>query len=401
MKSAILDGDHIVTPAQGIVAAWYAEDCGTSSSKSLGGGSGGISLTHIVNSRFTRALTISGTSGGRLVNTNFGSALGHNFTGMSGTVSVCPVSKKSYTDNVATKGSETITDLFDTPVSDTAYDATSFNGITNIAPSKNVFRDQVETMLTSIASVQSEVDAEETARAAADVTTLASARRRNLATNATMGSDFLTGTLEGLLTFASGTGASVGAMTSPAATNPGVARMTTGTTTTGLAIISGNLSTAAIMILGGGETIFEAVVRVDALSDGTDTYTAAFGLTGTSGSITPSNGIIITYTHGTNSGNFTLRSSKAAAATSVDMGTPMSSSAFVRVGWKLNAAGTSIQGFIGDSNGNDVNAGTAISTNIPIVAILPDFFVLKSAGTTSRNFYMDAWSLHFNLAVAR
>jgi len=35
-------------------------------------------------------------------------------------------------------------------ISDTAYDATSWNAVTGIAPSKNAVRDQVETMLTSI-----------------------------------------------------------------------------------------------------------------------------------------------------------------------------------------------------------------------------------------------------------
>lgn len=39
----------------------------------------------------------------------------------------------------------------DAKVSDTAYDGTSWNGVTDISPSKNAVRDQVETMLTSIA----------------------------------------------------------------------------------------------------------------------------------------------------------------------------------------------------------------------------------------------------------
>lgn len=40
----------------------------------------------------------------------------------------------------------------DAKVSDTAYDATSWNSVTTIAPSKNAVRDQIETMLTSIAA---------------------------------------------------------------------------------------------------------------------------------------------------------------------------------------------------------------------------------------------------------
>jgi hypothetical protein len=110
MSSAILDGDHIVTPAQGIVAAWYAEDCGTSSSKALGGASGQVNLTHISNSRFTRPLVISGVSGGTLFNVRFASGA-HNFTGQSGTLSMDAVSYASYFANVPTKGSETVVRL--------------------------------------------------------------------------------------------------------------------------------------------------------------------------------------------------------------------------------------------------------------------------------------------------
>jgi len=40
----------------------------------------------------------------------------------------------------------------DAKVSDTAYDATSWNGVNDIAPSKNAVRDQVETLVTSIAT---------------------------------------------------------------------------------------------------------------------------------------------------------------------------------------------------------------------------------------------------------
>jgi hypothetical protein len=44
-------------------------------------------------------------------------------------------------------------------VSDTAYDATSWNGVTSIAPSKNAVRDQVEAMLSSIAGKEPAITA--------------------------------------------------------------------------------------------------------------------------------------------------------------------------------------------------------------------------------------------------
>lgn len=46
----------------------------------------------------------------------------------------------------------TLSDAIDAVVSDVAYNATSWNAVVDVAPSKNAVRDQIETMLTSIAT---------------------------------------------------------------------------------------------------------------------------------------------------------------------------------------------------------------------------------------------------------
>lgn len=106
-------GDVIVTPGKGLVAALYAMDCDTSSSRGIGGASGDLALTLMRNVRITRAMTLISSSGGRWTNVSFGSGLAHDFSGMSGAVTVDAISRKSYNDNVPTKGSEVLADLYD------------------------------------------------------------------------------------------------------------------------------------------------------------------------------------------------------------------------------------------------------------------------------------------------
>jgi hypothetical protein len=107
-------GDIVVTTGKGLQVGLYAMDCDTSSSRAIGGCSGDLALTHLRNVRFTRPLVPASSAGGRWINVDFGSAIAHNFTSMSGTVRVDPVTRKSYNDNVPTKGSETVVSVYDT-----------------------------------------------------------------------------------------------------------------------------------------------------------------------------------------------------------------------------------------------------------------------------------------------
>lgn len=70
----------------------------------------------------------------------------YNESSWNGVTDVAP-SKNAVRDQV-----ETMLTSISGKVDDTAYDATSWNAVTGTAPSKNAVRDQVETMLTSIAA---------------------------------------------------------------------------------------------------------------------------------------------------------------------------------------------------------------------------------------------------------
>jgi hypothetical protein len=209
------------------------------------------------------------------------------------------------------------------------------------------------------------------------------------------GTDFIGGSTPGEMVAAtSGTGSGSTLDTTQTAANPGVWRMTTGTTTTGWAYVSGNNSAQALF-LGGGLTIFEVIVKLSAVSDGTDTYSSVLGVTNSQAGV-PTNGIYFSYTHSTNGGNWTFNCLKASSTTSVDTGVAASTSAYQRLTWIMNSAGTSVQAYV-----NGVAAGAAITTNIPVAALQPVLNIVKTAGTTSRSVMLDAVSLQIFPAVIR
>jgi hypothetical protein len=218
----------------------------------------------------------------------------------------------------------------------------------------------------------------------------------NLSTRCvTWGTDFIGGTIASeMVAAASGTNSLSTLDTTQTAANPGVWKMVTGTTTTGWAYVSGNNSAQALF-LGGGLTIFEVIVKLSAVSDGTDTYSSVLGITNSQAGV-PTNGIYFSYTHSTNGGNWTFNCLKASSTTSVDTGVAASTSAYQRLTWIMNSAGTSVQAYV-----NGVAAGAAISTNIPVAALQPVLNIVKTAGTTSRTVMLDAVSLQIFPAVAR
>lgn len=89
-------------------------------------------------------------------------------------------------------------------VNDTAYDATSWNGVTDVAPSKNAVRDQIETILTSIAAKMPISGGVFTGAVVESVVTLTDAA--TIAVDATLGNIF-TVTLGGNRTLGNPTGA--------------------------------------------------------------------------------------------------------------------------------------------------------------------------------------------------
>lgn len=99
--NAMYLGDILVL--NGVSSTVYAVNCNQSGSKSLGGAQGAVTLSHLNHVIFTRALVISGQSGGAWYNVQF-SNHAHDFTGYAGTVNADANSYQSWVTNVPTKG---------------------------------------------------------------------------------------------------------------------------------------------------------------------------------------------------------------------------------------------------------------------------------------------------------
>jgi hypothetical protein len=155
---------------------------------------------------------------------------------------------------------------------------------------------------------------------------------------------------------AAGTGALLAADVSFGAANPGVWKCVTGTTTTGYALLA---NASANLFIGAGSAFYETVINLSALSDGTNRYQVDVGCFDIQISAF-ANGICWRYIDTLNGGNWTLNSTKTSTSTQVNSGVAAAATTWVRLGWLLNAAGTSIQGYV-----NGVASGSPITTNIP------------------------------------
>lgn len=181
---------------------------------------------------------------------------------------------------------------------------------------------------------------------------------------------------------------------SSTADHPGVLLLRTGTTTTGNAWLYGTDQDNTLK-LGAAEMHFEAIVKLSALSDGTDTYVARAGLhyDAIAGG-TPTNGLFFQYTHSASAGNWELRGVTSSTPTTSDTGVAASTN-WVVLTWVLNAAGTSAQAYI-----NRVAVGDPV-TVIPTSTMSIGVSITKSAGTTSRDILVDSVKFLVKLATAR
>lgn len=135
---------------------------------------------------------------------------------------------------------------------------------------------------------------------------------------------------------------------------------------------------------GGGMTVGSTtdgmectfIAYLDQLSNGTDRFSVFMGLGTTATSATQTNCIGFRYTDTENSGNWTTVCRSASTETTGNSAVAASAGAWVRLKWKLNAAGTTATFYV---NGSSV--GT-ISTNIPTGnQMSPLFGIWKSVGT--------------------
>lgn len=183
-----------------------------------------------------------------------------------------------------------------------------------------------------------------------------------------------------------GTGASsipIGTDT-PSAGLPGyVGRIGTGTTATGAAAhwLGNSGSGCGFPIASTTEVLASAWLQLSALSDGTDTFLAYYGLLGARGAVT----VAITNMVGFRIEGSTLKAVCMSAGTETTLtwtGTVTATVAiFVQLRWVV---GSGVTFWV---NGLPINGGTGtISTNLPTnTSQLLEMDIIKSAGLTSRS----------------
>lgn len=169
--------------------------------------------------------------------------------------------------------------------------------------------------------------------------------------------------------------------------HPGVADITTGTAANGaLGLSHGNT-----IIAGSGRILLNFIAKIVTLSDATDTFTLRIGL-GSDANATLDfvDGCYFEYSHGVNSGNWTIKTANNSTRTTANTSTAADTN------WHLftvdvNAGATSVSFYI---DGTEV-ANSPIVTNLPgTTRLFSDTYrVTKSVGTTARNLYLDYTSL--------
>ncbi len=180
----------------------------------------------------------------------------------------------------------------------------------------------------------------------------------------------------------SGTGATYAQVATTAANRPGIGQVTTGTTATGRA----NLSLGALTTFpSGGVITFEALVNVPTLSTGSEEFVIHIGIGDLNTGIINTDGVYFVYER-TSSDNWRIATAKAASRTITSTSVVVSAGTWVRLGYVINAAATSVEFFI-----DGVSVGTT-TTNIPDTSSNlcgPLFGIFKSVGTTARTFQLD------------
>lgn len=166
----------------------------------------------------------------------------------------------------------------------------------------------------------------------------------------------------------------------------GLIQMSTGTTSTGRVTTSFGSSTQPVVVLTEGVlTIAESEIYVDALSDGSQTFTiVGCGLVGDASVASPSSGVAIRYTHGTHSGSWHLYASNGGVSTTIG------SVPAVAVGWhrlRLEVHGEvgMVRGFV---NGVEILSFANLSY-LPTTGVGFAAGIHKGAGSTARTCVID------------
>lgn len=177
--------------------------------------------------------------------------------------------------------------------------------------------------------------------------------------------------------------------------HPGVVALTMNALSNAAAGVNRSNNTG--FIFGGGVATLEALVRLSALSDGTDTYAFRVGFLNTQ-TTEPTNGVYFEYDSPV-SANWRMVAATNSARTKTTTSTAVAAAAWLRAKIVVYAAGDGADFYI-----NDALIGSLGSSNIPTVT--PRFShmglqMIKSAGTTSRYALCDYIWTHIAFTTRR
>ncbi len=214
--------------------------------------------------------------------------------------------------------------------------------------------------------------------------------RNSMPTVSLVQSDFTIGSFiaEGVSAVAAGAGALVFTPTGIFTDHPGIWGLRTGTTTAGRVFVIGRPASFHVGV--GGITRVGTWVRTPAtLSDAVQEYVLRAGFFSISLPNTINEGIGFEYQFDQNGGRW-QGITDATGETSLDTGITVVVDTFYYLEFEVNAAGTSVEFFI-----DGVSVGTlAVAADIPAGAGFDLFYnthIMKLAGTTSRDFFIDAY----------
>jgi len=132
---------------------------------------------------------------------------------------------------------------------------------------------------------------------------------------------------------------------------------------------------------------------IDAVSDGTDTYSIFLGFNDSVGT-TGTDAIMFRYTHSVNSGKWECVTRSNGAETADDSGITVTTATWYKLGITVNAAATSVvfsvNGSVVQTHVANIPSGTGRQTT-------PWHSITKSAGTNARRLAMDY--LYYKLAL--
>lgn len=185
---------------------------------------------------------------------------------------------------------------------------------------------------------------------------------------------------------------------------PGVAKLVTGTTTTGYATLwQESTQRAAPMQIGSGKILFEMLnVGFPTLADATDNYVSYLGMFPDGRSSQSAFGIYFEYVRDS-SANWRIVSANNSVRSYVTTNIPVVAGQAYDLKIEINAAGTEIRGYIDGVQVTATAGSYPITTNIApsTVSKYPGFIIRKTAGTTSRTLYLDAVGITQYLTTPR